>query len=336
MKKLDFADCIHIFFNKYLPLQKGLSKNTISSYSYSIMLFYKYCRAVKNIRPDKLTFAKINRSLVVDFCLWLETERKNSVTSRNLRLAALHSLFLFIQTEVVEQTALCRDILEIKEKRTATIPPTYLTVEETELLLKMPDIHSKQGRRDLTLLLLLYDSGARAQELIDLSAGDIIFGRETTVKLSGKGKKDRIVPITPETASILKGYMKEHNLHQYDQPLFVNRSNTRLTNMGITYILKKYGTSAYRSNPDKFRNSISPHLMRRTKGSHLIQAGVNIYYVRDFLGHASVLTTERYCRNNPEVIRKAIENASNLVIPDTGYYNAKEKNDMMDFLKSLQ
>jgi len=336
MNKPDFADYVHLFFLKYLPLQKGLSKNTISSYSYTLMLFYDYCKTVRHIRQDKLTFAKINKTFVVDFCLWLETERHNAISTRNQRLAAIHALFLYIQTEVVEQTALCRDILDIQEKKTVTMPPSYLSVEETTLLFAMPDTLHKQGRRDLALLLLLYDSGARVQELIDLCAGDIMLGKEATVKLFGKGQKTRTVPIMPETANILKGYMMEYKIRQFDQTIFVNRSNTKLTDMGVTYILKKYVALAKKVNPHMFKDPVSPHMMRRTKGSHLIQAGVNIYYVRDFLGHASVVTTERYARNNPEVIRKAIEKASNLLSPDTEYYDDKEKNDMMDFLKSLQ
>lgn len=139
----------------------------------------------------------------------------------------------------------------------------------------------------------------------------------------------------PETAGILKGYMKEHIIEQFDQPLFVNRSNAKLTVMGVTYILKKYITLAKDGHPQMFKDPISPHMMRRTKGSHLIQGGVNIYYVRDFLGHASVVTTERYVRNNPEVIRKAIEKASNSIGTDRDYYGKDEKQAMMDFLKSL-
>lgn len=336
MNKPDFVDYVHVFFLKFLPLQRGLSKNTISSYSYALMLFYDYCKTVRHIRQDKLTFSKISKTLIEDFCMWLETERHNSASTKNQRLAAIHALFRYIQTESIEQTALCRDILEIPEKKTVIMPPTYLTVEEITLLFAMPDTHCKQGRRNLALLLLLYDSGARAQELIDLCAGDITLSKETTVKLFGKGGKTRTVPIMPETANILKGYMKEYKIGQFDQTLFVNRSNSKLTDMGIAYILKKYIALARKINPHMFKDPVSPHMIRRTKASHLIQGGVNIYYVRDFLGHASVVTTERYARNNPEVIRKAIEKASERVSPENDHYNQDEKDAMMDFLKSLQ
>jgi integrase/recombinase XerD len=335
MNNSNFADYVHMFLLKYLPLQRGLSKNTISSYSYAIMLFYNFCKFDRNIRPDKLIFSKIDKSMVNDFCIWLEKEKHNSSSTRNQRLAAIHSLFLYIQSEATEQTALCRDILEIPIKKTALSPPTYLTVEETKLLFSMPNIYIEKGRRHLTILLLLYDTGARAQELIDLCKGDIIFANETTVKLFGKGRKTRIIPIMPETAKILKGYIKESNIRQVDQPIFVNRSNVKLTNMGITYILKKYVGMAKKTNPDLFKIPVSPHMMRRTKGSHLIQNGVNIYYIRDFLGHSSIVTTERYIRNNPEVIRKAIERASEHLNP-SNFYDKEKKQTMITFLKSLQ
>lgn len=337
MNKPNFADYVHMFFIKYLPLQRGLSKNTISTYSYAIMHFYDYCTTVKHIRQDKLTFERINKALVEEFCMWLELEKHNSISTRNNRLAAIHALFLYIQTEAVEQTALCRDILEIPVKKNVTLPPTYLTVEETSLLFAMPDTSCKRGRRDLALILLLYDSGARAQELIDLCVKDITFGNEPTVRLFGKGSKTRIVPIMPETENVLKGYMKEYKIEEFNQHIFVNKSNRKMTGMGITYILKKYTNIAKKANPHMFKDSISPHMMRRTKGSHLIQAGLNIYYVRDFLGHVSVVTTERYVRNNPEVIRKAIEKSSTRISPQQhDHYSKYEKDAMTEFLKSLQ
>lgn len=336
MIKPNFADYVHLFFCRYLPLQRGVSKNTITSYSYAVMLFYIFCKNINNVKEHKLTFSSINKALVEDFCIWLETERNNSISTRNQRLSALHALFSYIQTEDIEQIALCRDILEIPLKNSKIKPLAYLTEEEVTILFRLPNKNVKKGRRDIALMLLLYDTGARAQEFVNLCVKDIRFGKEVTVQLFGKGNKTRIVPITPETGEIVKGYMKENDIEQLDQLLFTNRSKNKLTNMGITYILKKYVVLAKKAYPSMFTEPISPHMIRRSKGSHLIQNNVNIYYVRDFLGHSSVITTERYARNNPEVIRKAIEKSSNKIILDKDYYNEKEKQVMMDFLKSLQ
>lgn len=262
MSKSDFADYIYSYFMKYLPLQRGLSQNTISSYSFSLMLFFQYCKSEKGILFEKLTLDKIDKHLVESFLLWLETKRNNSAVSRNQRLSALKSIFQYIQSESVIYTALFRDILSIPEKKTPTIPPKYLTPEELKVMFSMSDIKSKPGRRDLVLLLLLYDTAARAGELVELKAGDIFFGKTPTVKLFGKGSKTRIVPISAKTADMLHGYMKENQVNKTDQFLFENRSHDRLTTVGVSYILKKYIEMGKQQHPDMFRMDISPHLLR--------------------------------------------------------------------------
>ena len=334
--KPDFADYIYSYFTKYLPLQRGLSTNTISSYSYSLLQFYQFCDSEKGIPCEKLILDKIDKRIIEDYLLWLEDSRKNSASTRNQRLSALKSLFQYIRSEAVVYTALCCDILSIPEKKTPTVPPQYLLLEEMEVLFSMPDIHTKHGRRDLTLLLMLYDTAARVSELIELRKGDISIGKTTTVKLFGKGNKTRIIPITQKTSDILQGYMNENRISIMDQYLFENRSHEKLTTVGISYILKKYANMGKQVNRNMFNSNISPHLLRSTKASHLIQGGANIYYIRDFLGHESVLTTERYARNNPEVVRNAITKASSNLTGNIEYYDNSEQTAMLSFLKSLQ
>ncbi len=334
--KPDFADYVYSFFMKFLPLQRGLSSNTISSYSCSLALLFQFCNNERSISPKKLTLDRIDKQLVEDYLLWLEDSRNNCAATRNQRLSALKSLFQYIRSESVVYTALCCDILSIPEKKTPTIPPKYLSVEEMEVLFSMPDIQTRHGRRDLTLLLLLYDAAARAGELVELKAGDISFGKTPTAKLFGKGNKTRVVPITQKTSDMLQGYIKENRVSKADQYLFENRSSEKLTTTGVSYILKKYVAMGKQMHPDMFHVAISPHLLRSTKASHLIQGNANIYYIRDFLGHASVITTERYAKNNPEVVRNAISKASSDLTGDTEYYDDSEKSAMLDFLKSLQ
>ncbi|MDD2362877.1 MAG: tyrosine-type recombinase/integrase [Oscillospiraceae bacterium] len=335
MSNPDFAEYIYSYFMKYLPLQRGLSQNTISSYSCSLMLFFQYCKSEASISYEKLVLNRIDKHLIENFLLWLETERNNCAASRNQRLSALKSLFLYIQSESIIYTALCRDILSIPEKKTPLLPPKYLSVDEMEALFSIPDIKTKHGRRDIVLLLLLYDSAARVSELINLKAGDAFFGKTPTVKLFGKGSKTRIVPIASKTADMLYGYMKENKINKLDQFLFENHSHNKLTTAGVSYILKKYVEIGKQLYPEMFLLTATPHLLRSTKASHLIQGGANIYYIRDFLGHSSVVTTERYARNNPEVVRSAISKASSDLIGDSEYYNENEKSTMLDFLKSL-
>jgi len=300
------------------------------------MLFYEFCNKEKGIPHKKLTLDRIDRPLIYDYLLWLESHRNNCAATRNQRLSALKSLFQYIRSESIIYTALCCDILAIPDKKIPTTPPKYLSVREMEALLSMPKIQCKHGRRDLTLLLLLYDSAARASELIGLKARDVGLGSNPTVKLFGKGSKTRVVPITTKTSEMLRGYMKESRISRAEQDLFTNRSGERLTTAGVSYILMKYATSAKHTHPHMFDVPISPHLLRSTKASHLIQGGANIYYIRDFLGHSSVVTTERYARNNPEVVRNAIGKASADLAGDTEYYDCSEKSAMLDFLRTLR
>jgi len=336
MSKPDFAEYIHAYFMKYLPLHRGLSPLTVSSYSYSLMLFYEFCKNEKGIPHKKLTLDRIDRPLVHDYLLWLESHRNNCPATRNQRLSALKSLFQYIRSESVIHTAICCDILAIPDKKTPTSPPNYLSAQEMGALFAMPDLECKHGRRDLTLLLLLYDSAARAAELIELKAEDVGFGKNPTIKLFGKGSKTRVVPITTKTSEMLRGYIKENRISKGEQYLFTNRGGERLTTVGVSYILKKYVACAKHAYPHMFAVPISPHLLRSTKASHLIQGGANIYYIRDFLGHSSVVTTERYARNNPEVVRTAIGKASSDLAGDTDYYDCSEKSAMLDFLRSLR
>ena len=299
------------------------------------MLFFEYCKSEEGIPYEKLTLDRIDKHLIKNFLLWLEAKRNNCAASRNQRLSGLKSLFQYIQSESVIYTVLCRDIMSIPEKKTPTVPPKYLTAEEMEVMFSMPNIKTRHGRRDLVLLLLLYDTAARAGELVELKAGDVSFGKTPTVKLFGKGSKTRVVPISPKTADMLQKYIKESQI-TINQFLFQNRSHDKLTTVGVAYILKKYVEMGKQFHPDMFRMAISPHLLRSTKASHLIQGGANIYYIRDFLGHSSVVTTERYAKNNPEVVRNAISKASSDLTGDKEYYSDSEKSAMLKFLKSLQ
>ena len=336
MLKPNFADYIYSYFMKYLPLQRGLSQSTISSYSRSLTLFFRYCESEKRISWEGLTLEKLNKHIIEEFLLWLESVRNNSISSRNQRLSAIKSLFRYIQTESVAHTALCRDIISIPEKKSPKIPPKYLNETEMEILFSMPDIQTHHGRRDLVLLLVLYDSAARANEIINLTVGDISFGKTPTVRLVGKGSKTRVVPISSKTADLLQGYLRENDFSTITQLVFINRSHRKLTTTGLSYILNKYTELGKQLNPDMFQMSISPHLLRSSKASHLIQNGANIYYIRDLLGHSSVLTTERYARNNPEVVRNAVNKASSDLVGDLEYYDESEKSALLKYLKSLQ
>lgn len=336
--KNDFQDYLTTFFTKYITLQRGFSENSVSSYSDTFILFFRYCQEVHSMRQEKMNFSTINKGLVTEFCDWIEEDRNCSISTRNLRLTALHAFFRYVQSEAPQYAALCRDILEIKMKKNARKPPSHLQGIEIMMLLAEPDVHTKEGLRDLAIMALLYDTGARISELINLCVGDITINATATVRVIGKGNKMRLVPISPETANIIVAYLKSNKIDRKNaqQPLFINRSMKKLTRPGITYILKKYVNLAKEKNPGYFTKEVTAHIIRHSKATHLLLSGVNLVYIRDFLGHSSVITTEHYAKTNPEFMRKAIEKTNPSFGDVTDDYSEEEKQELTEFLKKFR
>jgi len=225
----------------------------------------------------------------------------------------------------------------IKVKKKPVIEINYLSIDGIKALLSMPNINLHTGRRDLSIIALMYDTGARVQEIADLQVADIRVKKPATIRLTGKGNKTRIIPLMPQTISIVKQYMIDYGLFygaKSTNPLFFNKKSKRLTRAGLSYILNKYVEQAKAVNQGLFPEKMSAHVLRHSKAMHLLQGGVNLIYIRDFLGHSSVTTTEIYARSNPEIKRKAIEGASPKVLPKEKF-SAKEKEDLCEWLKTI-
>ncbi|MDC3418381.1 tyrosine-type recombinase/integrase [Aquibacillus sp. 3ASR75-54] len=173
---------------------------------------------------------------------------------------------------------------------------------------------------------------------IHLNRGDLRLSGKITVRVIGKGNKMRLIPISPKTGNILKAYFKSNgiDMDQTGSPLFFNRSNNRLTRPGVTYILQKYVAMARDKNPGYFTKTVSAHMVRHSKATNLLLSGVNLIYIRDFLGHASVITTEIYAKTNPEFMRKAIEENNAVSTIGTEKYSIKEKKELTEFLKQYR
>ena len=229
----------------------------------------------------------------------------------------------------------CSDVISIPFKKVEKRPPVYMTEQETKLLLNTPDSSTHSGLRHMAILSLLYDSGCRVQELIDLNVSDVTIGDYCKIFVRGKGGKYREIPVFSETGKILKCYISI-NKQASNDILFANSQGKRLTRAGIAHIMKKYKEIVKIQHNDSFQSSISPHCMRHSKATHLVNAVMNIYNIRDFLGHTSVVTTQVYLTSNPEITRSIIENASRKTVPEsTEYYSADEQLDLMAFLETL-
>ncbi len=337
MKPTNFAYYLTHFLSKYLPGVAGLSPNTIMSYRDSFSLFLDYCLENKKIKPEKLSLDHLNRKQVEEYLEWLEKTRNCIASTRNVRLAAFHSFCRYLQMEFPDYIHSAQQILSIPMKKKKKISVEYITLEAMKFLLERPDTKTEGGRRDIVLLSLLYDSGARVQELADLRVRDIRTVSPATVKLTGKGNKTRIVPLMQSMSELLRKYLNVNRLtepYTFDYPLFSNRSKNKLTRAGISYIVKKYAFEAIKKAPELYPDKLSPHCFRHSKAIHLLQSGVNLIYIRDFLGHVDIQTTEIYARIDGEMKRKALEKNSNNIISDK-MPEWQNNSELMSWLKNL-
>jgi len=310
MKPTNFSKYITDFITRYLINERGASVNTIAAYRDTFVQLISFMKAIKNIPIEKVTIEKITKDIIIEFLNWLEVVRKNRKTTRNARLAAIHSFYKYLQRESLDHLFETQRILSIKFKKTPSETMNYLTVDGVKLLLEQPNTTTKKGRRDLTLLSLMYDTGARVQEIIDLNPGMLRLNNPSTVKVIGKGNKARLVPMLGAQTDHLKSYLKENHLnepHANMYPLFFNSRKEKLTRAGVGYILEKYCKAARKINAGLIPNKISCHSLRHSKAMHLLQSGVNLVYIRDILGHVSIQTTEVYARADSKQKRIALE-----------------------------
>lgn len=306
-----FARYMSKYLTEYLPGIQGVSYNTIASKRDAYILLLKYLDDTQNIKAEDVDIPLLSRETIIKYLEWLEKSRGSSVSTRNIRLAAIKSLFSYIQTQTPDYIYQCQQILSIPRKKEPGHTLEYLTVEGIKSVLDAVEASSRTGLRDLALLSLMYDSAARVQEIADLSVNDFRAEKPSTLRLTGKGSKTRIVPLMSATSDLVSKYISIYHPSyrgEYNVPLFSNRKKEKLTRAGIAYILKKYVKIAREKQPDLIPETVSPHGLRHSKSMHMLQAGVPLIYIRDFLGHSEISTTEVYARCDSEQKRKAIEN----------------------------
>ena len=336
MKPTDFSVHVTTFLTHYLAAQRNVSPNTIKAYRDVFTLLLRFCRDVQGIAPERLRLDQIDVSLVEAFLDYLERERRSAPTTRNHRLGALHAFFRYLQSEEPQRLLQCQKILAIAQRRHARPTVGYLSKEDLAEILAQPDLRKRGGRRDAVLLSILYDTGARVQELIDLSAGDLRLDPPAQVRLMGKGRKMRAVPLMENTVQLLRDHMHETHLdrpEQFDRPLFRNGRDQRLSRSGIRYILQKHVGNA-RSKRPILNRTVTPHMLRHTKAMHLLQSGISPEMIRDFLGHVDVKTTQIYARANLEMKRNALEKISDSS-PVRAIPSWQQNNNLLEWLRSL-
>jgi site-specific recombinase XerD len=334
MKTTDFAVCLTDFLKIYLPGKRELSTNTIMSYRDTFRFWLIFAEEKMNISAEKMTLADFNEDSVLMFLRWLKEERKNCASTRKQRLAAIHVFIDFLKTRKPEYLLEYQKILSLKIKEQGEHNISYLSPETVKEILAAPNLREHYGQRDMVLLALMYDSAARVQEICDLTVGNIRLQKPATVTITGKGQKTRVVPIMSETADAIALYLKANNLNlpeKREYPLFFNHMNTKLTRAGVTYILKKYCDAVRTKIPTLPK--ISPHMFRHSKAMHMLKAGTNLVYIRDFLGHAGIATTEIYAKADTETKREVIEKLSPKLTSDLTDW--REDTSLMSMLSDL-
>lgn len=331
----DFACLVTGFLTDYLPHHRCYSKNTILSYRDTLKLFLRFLNEEKSISPDSFYVKDFTRELVIEFLEWYRNHGAG-ISAANQRLAAIKAFSDYAQLESIEYIAPLQNVSGIKAKKAVPKEVAFLTVEQMSALINFPDINSYTGFRHRVILTLLYDSGCRVQELCDITIADVYLGTVSTVRLHGKGNKYRTVVISDETAGLIKNYLSRYRSNAVGtQPLITNRCHQKIDRDGISYIIKKYA-DAVRKKDTAFPEHVHCHMFRHSKAMHMLEAGINIIYIRDFLGHEDISTTMVYVRADNRLKNDAVNALAPKVTGETNLPDWSKDKDLLQFLNSLK
>lgn len=319
-RPLSFAALIQGFFEQHLAGERGLSKNTILSYRDTLRLLINFTAKALRHSADQLRLEDFDVERIRGFLDFLESERGSSPRTRNQRLAAIKSFFRYVASRLPEHLDRSRLIRDIANKRVEHKSPSYLDREDLESLFASIDSSTPGAIRDLALLTLMVNSGARVQEVVDLNVEHLSLSPTPMVHLRGKGGKERICPLWPQTARLLARWLESRQAAGRDptSPLFTNSRGHRLTRWGVAHILKKRVRAAKIAPANAPAERISPHTLRHTTAMELLRANVDITVISAWLGHAHLSTTHTYVEIDLRMKQAALESTlADFVPPST-------------------
>jgi integrase/recombinase XerD len=321
------------FLLEYLVGERNFAENTRRSYRDTLALLIPFIATATTTTVDRLCISDLAADGVRQFLGHLEQARACRVTTRNQRLAALHSLARFIGGRSPEHLAWCSEICSIPFKKAPHDGVCYLEKPEMDALLAGPNLSTRQGVRDHTVLLFLYNSGARASEAVGVTVGDLDLpdASQASVRLMEKGSKVRRCPLWASTAGALKTLIGDR---PNTAAVFVNRRGHALTRYGVHDLVARYGRRVAHHLPSLQQKRLSPHTIRHTTATHLLRAGVDINTIRAWLGHVSLDTTNVYAEIDLATKAKALDKCA--IMPDPGGPPVwKDNRDLLVFLRSL-
>ena len=290
---ITLGQAVRSFFEDHLPVQKGLCPTSIRSYRDAVRLFLNFVSADRRRPITRLHMEELTMDRTLAFLKHLEQERGNHIRTRNQRLAALRSFFTYLATRMPEMLHTAHQVTAIPTKRVPPPETQYLEREEVVSLLKRLPRQGRHALRDRTLILVLYNTGARAQEVAELRLEHLDLGSQPCAQLHGKGDRWRTCPLWAETVRQLRMLMEQTD-QSANAPVFCSRPGKALTRFGIYKIVRKHGGFLDRDGEQPRR--VTPHLWRHTAAVHLLEAGVEINVIRSWLGHVSLETTNHYAQ----------------------------------------
>ncbi|MGA2077408.1 MAG: tyrosine-type recombinase/integrase [Terriglobia bacterium] len=326
------------FLLESMIADRNLSRNTQTSYRDAVRLLLRFIAERYGIDHTHLTVEDVNAEVVRNFLTHLEKKRSSSAATVNQRLIAIRSLFRFIGQCVPELVDLATQVEAVPLRKTVLPTIPYLEKKEMDAFLATPDRRRLQGQRDYALLLFLFNSGARASEAAHLTVGDLDLGTSPFVRILGKGRKIRLCPLWPHTAKVLRALLDRRLEGPPEDMVFLNVRGAPITRFGIHTLVERIANRTSKQMPSLQEKHVSPHVIRHSTACYLLRAGVDINTIRDWLGHVSLETTNRYAKVDLEMKAKALATCA---VTEPGRTRSEEKatwrndRDLMAFLNSL-
>ncbi len=321
-----FSKLLQSFLIDYIIGECNCSLNTKSSYSTTFYLLIEFLFKKYKIKSNEITFDNLNKEIIIEFLDYLENDRKNSVSTRNQRLASLKSFFKYVQYNEPSLFDLCTQILSIKNKKVPNKMISYFSEEEIKIIIS--HLNKENNLKYLTLLCVLYETGARVSELINIKICDINLSDTASITLYGKRNKIRIVPISNELVKLINKYFKNQYVDYGEGLLLYSKNHKQYSRFGINFIINSLADKLKLEYPNYFKENYHPHSFRHSKATHLYNNGTPLLYIKDFLGHSTITTTEIYASPDSKKQRELIlENAQEIKIKTNYSDNKKETLD---------
>ena len=326
-----FSKLVQEYLTSYIIGECNYSINTKNSYSTTFYLFLEFMNEEKNIKPNKIEIETITKEVIVQFLDWLETNRSVSISTRNQRLACIKSFYKYVQTNELDLFESCSTILSIKNKKVPNKIISYFTENEIKIMINY--LNNCKDLKKLTMVCVLYESGARVSEFINIKLNDLNLSENASITLYGKGNKTRIVPISQELVKLINKYLKEIYINYGDDYLFYSNYKKIYNRKTINYIVKNLVYNLHKKYPNYFNGNYSVHSFRHSKATHLYNNGTPLLYIKEFLGHSTITSTEIYATPDAKKQREEILKNSE-VINTKNKYSSYKIEDLDNWLKN--